>query len=322
MEGWVGEEETVNLHGKTKSSPERAVGYCGRSLTKNNREKLATEIVLKAMGQAISKTVVIVEILKYRKGLLDCTKILSITDIWEPIEEGLVPLEMTRHVSMISISLSTRMLSRNSPGSQSNKNISSLSITISTSHRESHQLNSVMIHLVKDVVEVEVEEEEEEEEGAGAGAGARADMEDMKGMEGMEDIQTTKDIQESKDIQTTKDIQATKDMQTIKKMVNGILVGVVAVGVIEEVGDITMVDMNEAEEEVVGEASDAEEVGWVAVGGEISSSSKGALIGLSCSCEICMPCPSTGLSSKEGWLCFQFNANIRSPVCCLLFSMV
>ncbi|XP_039120695.1 LOW QUALITY PROTEIN: ribonuclease P protein subunit p25-like protein [Dioscorea cayenensis subsp. rotundata] len=83
------------------------------------QEKRIGEIVLKAMGQAISKTVAIAEILKKRiPGLHQDTKIssVSITDVWEPIEEGLVPLEMTRHVSMISISLSTRELSKNSPG--------------------------------------------------------------------------------------------------------------------------------------------------------------------------------------------------------------
>ncbi|KAG1334110.1 hypothetical protein COCNU_03G002290 [Cocos nucifera] len=84
-------------------------------------EKRVREIVLKAMGQAISKTVAIAEIIKKRiPGLHQDTAIssVSITDVWEPIEEGLVPLEMTRHVSMISISLSTRELNKNSPGYQ------------------------------------------------------------------------------------------------------------------------------------------------------------------------------------------------------------
>lgn len=84
-------------------------------------EKQVGEIVLKAMGQAISKTVAIAEITKERiPGLHQDTSIssTSITDVWEPIEEGLVPLEMTRHVSMISISLSTRDLNKSSPGYQ------------------------------------------------------------------------------------------------------------------------------------------------------------------------------------------------------------
>jgi DNA-binding protein len=79
------------------------------------------EIVLKAMGQAISKTVAIAEIIKKRiPGLHQDTSIssVSITDVWEPIEEGLVPLEMTRHVSMISISLSPKELNKSSAGYQ------------------------------------------------------------------------------------------------------------------------------------------------------------------------------------------------------------
>ncbi|XP_077249487.1 uncharacterized protein LOC143889171 isoform X2 [Tasmannia lanceolata] len=85
------------------------------------QEKQVREIILKAMGQAINKTVAIAEIIKKRiPGLHQdtTTSSISITDVWEPIEEGLVPLEMTRHVSMISISLSTREQNKNSPGYQ------------------------------------------------------------------------------------------------------------------------------------------------------------------------------------------------------------
>lgn len=85
------------------------------------QEKRVREIVLKAMGQAISKTVAIAEIIKKRiPRLHQDTSIssVSITDVWEPIEEGLVPVEMTRHVSMISITLSTRELNKESPGYQ------------------------------------------------------------------------------------------------------------------------------------------------------------------------------------------------------------
>ncbi|RRT57190.1 hypothetical protein B296_00011158 [Ensete ventricosum] len=69
------------------------------------------------MGQAISKGVAIAEIIKKRiPGLYQDTAIssVSITDVWEPM--GLVPLEMTRHVSMISITLSTSELNKNYPG--------------------------------------------------------------------------------------------------------------------------------------------------------------------------------------------------------------
>uniref|UniRef100_A0A0A0LE30 DNA/RNA-binding protein Alba-like domain-containing protein n=2 Tax=Benincaseae TaxID=1003877 RepID=A0A0A0LE30_CUCSA len=83
------------------------------------QEKRVREIVLKAMGQAISKAVAIAEILKKRISRLHqetAISSVSITDVWEPIEEGLVPVEMTRHVSMISITLSNRELNKNSPG--------------------------------------------------------------------------------------------------------------------------------------------------------------------------------------------------------------
>ncbi|XP_020587610.1 ribonuclease P protein subunit p25-like protein [Phalaenopsis equestris] len=91
------------------------------SLLQNNRGKHEAEIVLKAMGQAISKAVVIAEILKKRNPGLHQDSIISsvsITDLWEPLEDGLLPLETTRHVSMISIFLSTKVLNKNSPGYQ------------------------------------------------------------------------------------------------------------------------------------------------------------------------------------------------------------
>ncbi|MFS7949668.1 putative Alba-like domain superfamily protein [Helianthus anomalus] len=41
---------------------------------------------------------------------------VSITNLWEPIEEGLLPVEITRQVSMISITFSTKELNKNSLG--------------------------------------------------------------------------------------------------------------------------------------------------------------------------------------------------------------
>ncbi|KAJ7538666.1 hypothetical protein O6H91_11G058600 [Diphasiastrum complanatum] len=85
------------------------------------QEKEATEIVLKAMGRAINKTVTIAEIIKRRvAGLHQITSLGStdITDLWEPLEEGLLPLETTRHVSMITITLSTKDLDKTSVGYQ------------------------------------------------------------------------------------------------------------------------------------------------------------------------------------------------------------
>ncbi|XP_071686195.1 uncharacterized protein [Rutidosis leptorrhynchoides] len=85
------------------------------------QEKGASEIVFKAMGRAINKTVTIVELIKRRiVGLHQITSIGStdITDTWEPLEEGLLPLETTRHVSMITITLSKNELDTSSIGYQ------------------------------------------------------------------------------------------------------------------------------------------------------------------------------------------------------------
>jgi len=84
-------------------------------------EKKQTAIVLKAMGRAINKTVTVAEILKRRiAGLHQTTSIDStdITDVWEPIEEGLERVETTRHVSAITITLSTDPLDTQASGYQ------------------------------------------------------------------------------------------------------------------------------------------------------------------------------------------------------------
>ncbi|KAL8172113.1 hypothetical protein V2J09_023917 [Rumex salicifolius] len=83
------------------------------------QEKGSNEIVFKAMGRAINKTVTIVELIKRRiVGLHQVTTIGStdITDTWEPLEEGLLPLETTRHVSMITIILSKEELETSAIG--------------------------------------------------------------------------------------------------------------------------------------------------------------------------------------------------------------
>ncbi|XP_008676084.2 ribonuclease P protein subunit p25-like protein [Zea mays] len=71
------------------------------------------------MGRAINKTVMVVELIKRRiVGLHQNTTTGStdITDMWEPLEEGLLPLETTRHVSMITITLSKKELDTSSIG--------------------------------------------------------------------------------------------------------------------------------------------------------------------------------------------------------------
>ncbi|PWZ44049.1 Ribonuclease P protein subunit p25-like protein [Zea mays] len=77
------------------------------------------EVVFKAMGRAINKTIMVVELIKRRiVGLHQNTTTGStdITDMWEPLEEGLLLLETTRHVSMITITLSKKELDTSSIG--------------------------------------------------------------------------------------------------------------------------------------------------------------------------------------------------------------
>jgi len=85
------------------------------------QEKQEKTVVLKAMGRAINKTVTIAEILKRRVPKLhQITQIEStdITDVWEPLEEGLDRVESTRHVSSITITLSLDQLDTRNPGYQ------------------------------------------------------------------------------------------------------------------------------------------------------------------------------------------------------------
>ncbi|KAG8638022.1 hypothetical protein MANES_15G185150v8 [Manihot esculenta] len=83
------------------------------------QDKGIDEVVLKAPGRAINKTVMIAKLLKRRiVGLHQITSIgsIDITDTWEPLEEGLLPLETTRHVSVITITLSRKELNMSSIG--------------------------------------------------------------------------------------------------------------------------------------------------------------------------------------------------------------
>ncbi|KAL4567958.1 hypothetical protein LXL04_023555 [Taraxacum kok-saghyz] len=83
------------------------------------QEKGSDEISLKAMRRAINKTVMIAELIKRRiAGLHQITSLGSadITDMWEQLEEGLLPLETTRHVSVITITLSRKELDTSASG--------------------------------------------------------------------------------------------------------------------------------------------------------------------------------------------------------------
>jgi len=103
----------------TQGKMRNYISYATNLLTDPNKQ--AAEIVLKAMGRAINKTVTIAEIIKRRvPGLHQNTQIDSteITDVWEPLEEGLHRLENVRHVSSIQVTLSTQPLDQSLPGYQ------------------------------------------------------------------------------------------------------------------------------------------------------------------------------------------------------------
>merc|ERR1719422_1875546 len=73
------------------------------------------------MGRAITKTVAIAEIIKRRiQGLHQLTVIDSseITDVWEPLEEGLKIVETVRRVSSMTLTLSKTALDTLAPGYQ------------------------------------------------------------------------------------------------------------------------------------------------------------------------------------------------------------
>jgi len=110
------EENEIRI--TTSGKPRSFISYA----TNLFKDKEAEVVVLKAMGRAITKTVMIAEIIKRRiPGLHQITVIDStdIVDTWEPLEEGLDVIETTKHVSSIIITLSTAPLDSSQPGYQS-----------------------------------------------------------------------------------------------------------------------------------------------------------------------------------------------------------
>lgn len=77
---------------------------------------------LKAMGNAISKTVIVAELLKHQVAdLHQITEVglIETVDRYEPLEEGLDVIQITRKIPMISIQLSLEPLDSAHPGYQS-----------------------------------------------------------------------------------------------------------------------------------------------------------------------------------------------------------
>jgi len=102
----------------TQGKMRRYISYA-TNLFQDNKE--CDEITLKAMGKAINKTVAIAEIIKRRIPNLHQYTEINTAEIKEthvPNEEGLEVVEITRHVSSILISLSTRTLDIDAIGYQ------------------------------------------------------------------------------------------------------------------------------------------------------------------------------------------------------------
>lgn len=83
------------------------------------QDKTTVEIV--GLGNAINKAITVAEILKRKVPKLEqVTDLSSVTieDRWEPLEEGLDPIETSRTVSCITIRLGSGDLDKQSPGYQ------------------------------------------------------------------------------------------------------------------------------------------------------------------------------------------------------------
>jgi DNA-binding protein len=84
------------------------------------------QVILKAMGRAVNKAVTIAEILKRKAPLHQITSLSSVelTDIYEPLEEGLDIVESKRYVSCMTIILSKTPLDISNIGYQVRKTLS------------------------------------------------------------------------------------------------------------------------------------------------------------------------------------------------------
>lgn len=93
------------------------VSYAGKLFN----DKEMKEFTLKATGAALATAVTVAEVIKRRfKGLHQITKLgsVEVVDEWEPLEEGLEPMNSTRSVSFIEIVLSKEPLDKDDKGYQ------------------------------------------------------------------------------------------------------------------------------------------------------------------------------------------------------------
>jgi len=158
------QEEAINeneIRVTTQGKMRNYISYAS-SLFQEKQEKT---VVLKAMGRAINKTVTIAEILKRRVPKLhQITHIEStdITDVYEPLEEGLERVESTRHVSSVTITLSLNQLDTKSCGYQPPIPEDQVKPFTTTDRTRGPSVDEVE---EEDEVEAEDEVEEEAEEG-------------------------------------------------------------------------------------------------------------------------------------------------------------
>ncbi|URE30670.1 Alba [Musa troglodytarum] len=247
------------------------------------QERRGREIVLKAMGQAISKAVAIAEIIKKRfPGLYQDTAIssVSITDVWEPIEEGLFG-DDTSCFNDFNIIVNQRAKQEfpwfpyMSSSQSTSRDINSPSSLNSNSsfNQNKHKVNLMKIHMYEGVVELEVEEEEgvgeEDTVGLLNMTPIKVDMTTIK--EDMAIIKVDMDITKADMVIIKEDMV---DTVTNTIMVDGTLTGAVVVDVVEVAGTIEVEDMEgeEVVEGLVGEVMDEDEEGWMAVGEGTKSS--------------------------------------------------
>ncbi|GLJ27843.1 hypothetical protein SUGI_0546400 [Cryptomeria japonica] len=105
------------IHIATRGIPRNYITHAITLLT----ERGVSTVVLKALGNAISKAVTVAEIVKRKIPNLHHKITISsapVTYTLELVEEGLLPLETTRHVSMITITLSTKQFDTSCTGYQ------------------------------------------------------------------------------------------------------------------------------------------------------------------------------------------------------------
>ncbi|KAG5252162.1 RNA-binding protein [Salix suchowensis] len=185
------------------------------------------------MGQAISKTVSVAEGIKRRNPRLHqdtAISSVSITDVWEPLEEGLVPVEQTRQVSMITITLSFQELNKMSSGSSNNNNLDK-HVALTMLFLKIHMV--VEICMAEDVVEGE--------DGIGAEVEVDMDMETI-----METIVVTT-------MEAIREITTGTTRETTRKMVVRAMMVVTQIGAGAGagagIGVIVTLDMKEEEVE-------------------------------------------------------------------------